>query len=359
MPDALRDRLAETTLELCSIPSVTGDERAIADELERRARGVPGARVRRLGQSVVVEHGGQGPVVALFGHSDTVRPAGDQPLGIEGDRVYGCGASDMKGGLAVMLALLEEAGRGAFPEVTLRCVFYDREEGPAADSGMVHLLAGDDPVDRDVTLALCLEPTDNRLEAGCVGSLHARVVFRGQRAHSARPWQGDNAIYKAAPLLATLRDRERRPVSVGALTFFEVLSATTASTDNSRNVVPDRFTLNLNYRFAPGRSEAAALEELRALVPAEAELELLDSAPSGAVHLEEPRLAAWIARRGLEVEAKQAWTDVARLATRGVPAVNFGPGATAEAHQARESVSIDALLAHHAALGDLLRHPAP
>jgi succinyl-diaminopimelate desuccinylase len=305
----------------------------------------------------VLADAGSGPsLIALFGHSDTVRPASDQPLRIDGERLYGCGASDMKGGLAVMLALLAEAARGDFPQVTLRCIFYDREEGPAHESGLIPLLEGEDAVDRGVELALCLEPTDNRVEAGCVGGLHARVSFIGRRAHSARPWQGRNAIYEAIDLLTTLRDRPRRAVEIGGLTFYEVVHATMAATDNARNVVPDRFTLNINMRFAPGRDPEDAIAELRALMPSGAEVEIVDVAPSGAVRLDQPRLAAWIKRQHIAVDAKQAWTDVARLASRGVAAVNFGPGATAEAHQARESIAIDALVAHHLAMRDLLSH---
>ncbi len=350
--------LAETTLALCAIPSVTGAERAIADDLERRARRLPGVAVRRIGESVVADIGA-GPLIALFGHSDTVKPASDQPLEISGGRVHGCGASDMKGGLAVMLALLEDASAGMFPHTRLRCVFYDREEGPASESGILPLLEGPDAVDVGAELALCLEPTDNRIEAGCVGGLHARVTFEGKRAHSARPWQGDNAIYRAIELLTVLRDRGRRAVEVDGLTFYEVLNATMASTENSRNVVPDRFTLNLNFRYAPGRTSDDAIAELRALVPVDAEVEIVDVAPSGAVRLDAPRLRAFIARQQLAVEAKQAWTDVARLASRGIAAVNFGPGATAEAHQARESIAIDALTTHHVALRDLLLGHAP
>ena len=353
---ALAKRLADTTMALCRIASVTGAERAIADDLEARVRALPGVRCRRVGESIVADIGA-GPVLALFGHSDTVKPAADQPLGIDGDRVFGCGASDMKGGLAVMLELLAEASRGGLSERALRCVFYDKEEGPAEESGILPLLEGDDAVVRDVELALCLEPTDCRVEAGCIGGLHARVTFKGKRAHSARPWQGHNAIYEATGLLTTLRDRPRRAVEVEGLVFYEVMNATMASTENSRNVIPDRFTLNLNFRFAPGRTVEDALSELRAVVPAEAELEVIDVAPSGAVRLSHPRLHAWIARQHLTVASKQAWTDVARLAARGLAAVNFGPGATAEAHQARESISISSLLAHHLALRDLLAGP--
>ncbi len=347
------DMLAELTLDLCGIPSETGGEEAIADDLEARCiQAVGPANVRRLGNSVVA----MGPWVegrqtlGLFGHSDTVKPAADQPLEIRDGRVFGCGASDMKGGLAVMLTLLAEAdqlGRN------LVAVFYDKEEGPASDNGLEPLFAsGLIPA---MDLGICLEPTDNHLQAGCVGGLHATVTFRGRRAHSARPWQGDNAIYHAIGTLERLKAFGRREVSVGSLTFYEVMNATMASTSNSRNVIPDAFSLNVNYRFAPGKTLEVAARELRDLVGGDAEVVVIDEAPSGAVCLDHPILTAWMAAQAqaglkLEPEAKQAWTDVARLTARGIPAVNFGPGETAQAHQANESIPKAYLEAGYSAL---------
>jgi succinyl-diaminopimelate desuccinylase len=167
------------------------------------------------------------------------------------------------------------------------------------------------------------------------------VTFLGRRAHSARPWQGENAIYKAIGFLERLRDRGRKAVPFGEnLVYYEVMNATMAGTENSRNVVPDRFTLNVNYRFAPGKSLDDAKAELEAEVGGEAEVRFVDEAPAGAVCLAHPLLAPWQQAQGLAIEPKQAWTDVARLTARGVPAVNFGPGETAQAHQARESLAI-------------------
>ena len=350
----LTQDLAATTLELCAIPSPTGSEAELAALVERRCldRVGPG-RVRRLGNAVIADGARQAgrPHVTLFGHLDTVPPAAEQELGIVGERLFGCGASDMKGGLAVMLALLGESAPKA---VDLRCVFYDREEGPATENGLEPLLAAGLLGDTD--LGICLEPTDNRIEAGCMGSLHAKIHFLGRRGHSARPWQGDNAIYRAIDFLARLRDLPRREVAHGELRFYEVTSATTAATANSRNVIPDRFTLNVNARFAPGRTLAEAEAELRTLIPAAApvEVEIVDRSPSGSVHLEQPLVAAWRGRRRLAVAAKQAWTDVARLDQYGIPAVSFGPGETSQAHQAHESIPIDHLVAAYLALRDLL-----
>jgi succinyl-diaminopimelate desuccinylase len=354
---AITTALAEKTLELCRIPSVTGDESRIGDAVEARCRAI-GSTTERRGNTVLARgpHSPGRPLVALFGHTDTVPPASGQPIGIDGGRVYGCGASDMKGGLAVMLALLEDAQRHKERQQSnLLCVFYDKEEGPAQESGMVQLCAPG--VLAKVDLGICLEPTDCRIHAGCLGGLQARVVASGRRAHSARPWQGENAIYAALPLLYRLRDTPRKEVQVGGLSFYEVFVATQAETHSSRNVVPDRFTINLNYRFAPGKSLARARGELFDFVSTASpnyRVDIVDEAPAGQVCIDEPRLRAWREACGLEVAAKQAWTDVARLTELGIAAVNYGPGDTAEAHQANESVSIDALFLCFQSLSRLL-----
>jgi succinyl-diaminopimelate desuccinylase len=354
--------LAHETLRLCQIPSVTGDEAALADDLEARLRRLADAQplaVTRLGNTVLVRRARRPgrPLVGLFGHMDTVKPSAQQPLRIDeaAGRVYGCGTSDMKGGLAVMLRLLAEAD--ALP-YDLLCVFYDKEEGPAADSGILPLCqpgAGTASPLGDLDLALCLEPTDGEIHAGCIGGLQALVTARGRRAHSARPWQGENAIYAALPLLARLRDSTRREVMVGGLPFYEVLTATTAATANSRNVVPDRFVLNLNYRFAPNKELGVARAELFDFIGPGYDVEIVDEAPPGAVRLDAPLLRDWIGRTGLSVAAKQAWTDVARLTALGLCAVNFGPGDTAEAHQANESVSVAALVRGYRLLREIAR----
>ncbi|MBU6429042.1 MAG: succinyl-diaminopimelate desuccinylase, partial [Cyanobacteria bacterium REEB65] len=286
----------------------------------------------------------------LFGHLDTVSPAAGQLAERKGDRVYGCGASDMKGALAVMLELLS-GSHGA----DLVAVFYDREEGPYETNGLRELL----PELPTLDLAVVLEPTANVIQAGCLGGLHALLTFRGQRAHSARPWQGKNAIYAAMGVLSRLAAAEPKAVRFHvppseSLTFHEVMVATVAATANSRNVVPDSFVLNVNYRFAPGKSLEAARHELEDLVAGEAEIQIVDQAPSGQVSLDQPILAAWRARNSLRIEPKQAWTDIAQLTQAGIPAVNFGPGQPSQAHQADEWVDVQALVKNCELLADLL-----
>lgn len=349
MLDVTPERLAKWTLDLCAVPSVTGDEGAACELTARLVNDLgAGIVVRREGNAVVctapVKPGR--PTVGLFGHLDTVKPASDQPLEERDGRIYGCGASDMKGGLAVMLGLL--ARHEALPAANIVAVFYDKEEGPATENGLEPLMeTGAVPA---LDFAFCLEPTDNRVQVGCVGGLHADVTFQGKRAHSARPWQGDNAIYRAIGVLQRLQDRGRVPVAFGDLTYYEVMNATMASTSNSRNVVPDAFTLNVNYRFAPGKSIATAKCDLLELVGKDARVTFTDEAPAGEVCLDHPLLSPWQRAMGLAIEPKQAWTDVARLTARGIPAVNFGPGETAQAHQARESVAIADLVFNHQAL---------
>jgi succinyl-diaminopimelate desuccinylase len=341
--------LSQWTLDYCRIPSVTGDEAAACSATARWVEALgAGIRVVRQGNSLVCHAPTQPdrPTVGLFGHLDTVKPASDQPIEIAGDRVYGCGASDMKGGLAVMLGLL--ARHAELTTANIVAVFYDKEEGPASENGLEPLYLGGAVPDLD--FAFCLEPTDNRVQVGCVGGVHADVVFTGRRAHSARPWQGENAIYRAIDVLSRLRDRDRVAVPFGDLTYYEVMTATMAQTQNSRNVVPDAFTLNVNYRFAPGKPIEVAKQDLLALVGNDARVVFTDEAPAGAVCLEHPLLTRWLAKLPLEIEPKQAWTDVARLTARGIAAVNFGPGETAQAHQARESIAIADLVTNFEAL---------
>ena len=344
-PEMIREELARLTLELCKIPSETYHEAQIAAWVAARCGELAGtASVTRIGNSVVCEPYSREsrpgcPTIALVGHLDTVKCAEDQAYEIRDGRVYGCGSSDMKAGVAVMLALLERWRdlQGARPV----WIFYDAEEGPSETNGLEPVLTGGSlpPID----FAFILEPTDQALQPGCMGTLHATVTVAGTRAHSARPWQGENAVYRALPLLQRFAALERRPVAFGDLVFYEVMVVTRAETANSKNVVPDALALNVNVRFAPGNTPEAAEAELRALVGGDAEVVITDCAPSGTVYADHPLIHDWCGREGLKLLPKQAWTDVARFTSHGIPAVNFGPGETSQAHQANEWASIDSL----------------
>jgi succinyl-diaminopimelate desuccinylase len=207
-----------------------------------------------------------------------------------------------------------------------------------------------------IDLAVCLEPSDNRLHLGCVGSVHATVIFHGKTAHSARPWQGENAIVKAAPFLAELGARKREEHVVDGLTYTTVTTVTQARDgERGRNVVPDRFVLNVNHRFAPTTTLAEAQDRLRALVAGRAEISFTDLSPAAPPNASHPLVKTLIAAGVRAVEPKQAWTDVARFAARGIAAVNFGPGENAQAHQKNESTPLDLLAEGYAIMDRWLR----
>ena len=342
--DSLTAGLAARTLELCRIRSSIGDEEQIADWIEAWAHGLfpPGEIFRHSNSLALGAMSDSRPTVALVGHLDTVpaHPSDAAPR-IEGDRIFGRGSSDMKGGLAVMIGLAESLPRKQLP-YNLVLIFYEREEGPFLENGLdplFELL----PALKSISLGIALEPTDNVVQVGCVGSIHATLRISGKNAHSARPWQGENAIHKAGPLLAELLSLPRREVFFSGFPFYEVFSVTRAGGGRARNVVPDQFEMNLNYRFAPGKSISEAQEDVRRLVGVRAELEFIDLAPSGRVCTGNPLFERLLAVTQLPATAKQGWTDVARFSEFGVDALNFGPGESAQAHHENESAPAAAL----------------
>jgi len=335
--------LTERLLRLLRVPSPTGEERAICDFLvDQLRRDGPGYAIERVGNAFALfpAQRRREQLVAFVGHLDTVPDTGGNPPHVAGERIFGRGAADMKSGLAVMWGLI--ADPPAAPRYDLAFLFYDGEEGPYDDSGLGPLLAELPWLDQ-VDLALCLEPSDNVLELGCMGTLHARVTYHGRAAHSARPWQGENAIYKAAPLLTRLAGRGPEEVTCEGLSYREVASVTLARGGTARNMIPDCFEVNLNLRFAPSCSLREAQQRTHELVGPAARIAFTDLAPSGPIPRDNPLLHRLRHELELPVAPKQAWTDVARLAAAGVAAVNLGPGENAQAHQPDESTSIPQL----------------
>jgi succinyl-diaminopimelate desuccinylase len=338
------ERLGRTLAWLCSIPSPTGSESRLCEALGERLGDVRLAGpLRRYSSSLLVPvtRGTAGPRIALCGHLDVVPVEHDGPVRVEDDRLYGPGASDMKAGLALMLDLVEHDLR-ACAGVDLSLVFYAREEGPYLDNEL-ELVLERDPELGSVDLAVCLEPSDNQLSLGACGSVHAELSFQGRSAHSARPWLGENAIHKAGGLLSELAALPPRETTIDGLRYCTVTSATMAEGGRARNVVPDRFVLNINHRFAPSESLQDAQHAIEAMVKGRAHIAWRDLCPSAPPRADHPLIAALLAAGVEGVEPKQAWTDVARFAQRGVPAVNFGPGLAAQAHQRNEWASLTKL----------------
>jgi succinyl-diaminopimelate desuccinylase len=331
--------LADTLIELINIPSVIGNEEEITTAIEFRLAAV--RTVRRLGNALVIGEPTGKPIIVLYGHTDTVPEQGNGTASVQSERIHGLGASDMKAGLAVMVHLLEatEIIEGPYDVVG---IFYDKEEGPSVDNGLEDVLDAV-PWLADAVFSIVLEPTDLNLELGCNGAMNADIVFNGHAAHSARPWLGENAVTKAGVWLAEMHDRRSEPVEIAGLEYREVFSVTKASGGIANNVLPARFTLNLNYRFPPIYDLEEAEARLRDVASAADEITITDRASAGTIPEGNPYLDSLEELVGGAKTAKQGWTDVARLTGRGIPAVNYGPGEVAQAHQATESVPAENL----------------
>ncbi|MBI2710548.1 MAG: succinyl-diaminopimelate desuccinylase [Actinobacteria bacterium] len=358
MPEPGAD-LLDLTAALVAIPSVSRAEAELAGRIEAALRLVPWLSVERVGDNVVARtNAGRQARVVLAGHLDTVPPDGNEAPRIEGDTLWGLGAADMKGGLAVMLDLARTV---AEPAVDVTYVFYAGEEIAAEHNGLRELFASrPDLVRGDV--ALLGEPTGATLEAGCQGTLRMDVTLRGARAHTARPWMGRNAIHRLGKVLTAVAAYEARQPVLAGCTFREALQAVAVTGGGAGNVVPDRVELTLNHRFAPDRSVAEAAAHVHDLLgphldPGD-DVRLVDAAPAAAPAVDHPLVAGLVSRHGLAVSAKLGWTDVARFAEHGMPAANFGPGDSALAHRADERVTRADLERCRHVLADLLSHDA-
>lgn len=331
---------ASLTAALVDVPSVSGDEQVIADAVEAALRGLDYLDVERSGNVVLARTDtGRAQRIVLAGHLDTVPIADNLPSRRDGGVLYGCGTTDMKSGVAVMLrvaAALNPATANPLHDMTY--VFYDCEEIEADRNGL-GLLAHARPEAVHGDLAIVLEPTAAAIEAGCQGTMRAEVTLRGTRAHSARSWLGDNAIHAAAPVLQTLADYRGRTVDIDGCVYREGLSAVKIAGGVAGNVIPDTCVVTVNFRFAPDRDVVAAEQHLHDVF-GEYDVAVVDAAPGALPRLTAPATAAFIAAIGLPPVAKYGWTDVARFSELGIPAINFGPGDPNVAHTRGEHVEL-------------------
>jgi succinyl-diaminopimelate desuccinylase len=327
---------AALTAQLVDIPSVSGAERPIADAVEQALRALPHLSVDRDGETIVARtDAGRAERVLIAGHVDTVPEAGNLPSKLEGGRLYGLGACDMKGGVAVALRL---AATVPEPARDVTYVFYDCEEVEADRNGLGRI-ARKHPGWLAADFAVLMEPSNAAVEAGCQGTMRVEVTARGKRAHSARSWMGRNAIHEAGGILERLRRYEpRRPV-VDGLTYHEGLNAVLVRGGVAGNVIPDECVVTVNYRFAPDRSERQALDFVRGVFDGY-DVACVDSAPGALPGLSQPAAAAFVVATGRQPAPKLGWTDVARFSSLGVPAVNYGPGDPLLAHMRDEYVEV-------------------
>jgi succinyl-diaminopimelate desuccinylase len=330
---------AELTAALVDFESVSGNEGPLADAIEMALDALPHLVVHREGNVIVARTSlGRPRRVVLAGHLDTVPVAENLPSRLDGGRLYGCGTTDMKSGVAVQLRL---AAGVPEPVHDVTYVFYDCEEIEAARNGLgilsrtqPELLAGD--------FAILLEPTGGGIEGGCQGTLRATVTVEGKRAHTARSWMGANAIHAAGEVLDVLRAYQPRSPIVDGLQYREGLNAVFIEGGVAGNVVPDECVITVNYRFAPDRSGDEAAEHVRSVFGPRPVV-IVDYAEGARPGLTDPAAAAFVSVVGGTPTAKLGWTDVARFAAFGIPAVNYGPGISEIAHTPGEYVEVAAI----------------
>jgi succinyl-diaminopimelate desuccinylase len=341
-----RPDLLALTATLVDIESESFQEQALVAHLEARLAAVPWVSIDRVGDNLVARTNlGRPRRLLLGGHTDTVPANANGVARLEGDTLWGLGAADMKGGLAIMLALAESVST---PAVDVTYLFYAREEVALEHNGLREIVE-ERPDLLVADLALLGEPTAGAVEAGCQGTMRFELELVGERAHTARPWMGRNAVHRLGEILAALATYEpRRPVIEGC-EYHEALQAVKVEGGVAGNVVPDRATMVFNHRVAPDRSLAEAEAHVRALLAPMLEegdrLVVVDAAPPAPPGLDSPLLASIVGRHDLLVKAKLGWTDVAFFAERGIPATNFGPGDPALAHtrdERVERVAVDA-----------------
>ena len=311
--------LADLALSLVNIPSVSREEQDVTAWIADRLTDVTGVRiVHRQADAIIFGPPGV-PDVVLAGHSDTVPEQGNLPGRLVNRHVHGLGASDMKGSLAVMLALAGELH--ALP-LRLKPLFviFGREELSLSESVLEGLFTSCASILQS-RLAIMMEPTANRLEAGCLGNIQATLEFSGIAAHSARPWLGVNAIHEAVRGLSRVADLRPEDVVLDGLTFREVLSVTEIAGGVANNVIPDRVACGLNFRYAGHRSPPQAEARLRELVGTSGDLRIESNAPAAPAALANPLVERLRSAGGLAVEPKQAWTPVAEFAARGLTAM--------------------------------------
>lgn len=331
---------ADLTRAICDIPSVSGDEKTLADAIEEAITPLAHLEVFRHGNTIVARTDlGRPQRVAIAGHIDTVPINANLPtrdIEVDGEPfIWGRGTVDMKAGTAVQLKLAAEL---TDPAIDITWMWYDNEEIEASKNGL-GLLATDRPDLFRADFAILGEPSNGEVEGGCNGTLRAIVRTSGVRAHSARAWIGENAIHRAAPILTRLAEYRAREVMVEGLLYRESLSAVRIAGGVAGNVIPDACEVEVNYRFAPSKTAAEAEAHIRAVL-AGFDVEITDAAEGARPGLDAEIAQRFVAAVGAEPRPKYGWTDVARFSALGIPAVNYGPGDPHLAHHDEERVPL-------------------
>lgn len=338
MPLDLHADVVGLTRQLVDIESVSRNEQEIADAVEAALQGLRHLATTRRGNTVIARTDlGHAERVVIAGHLDTVPLNANLPSRLDDQGLlHGLGTCDMKGGDAVILRL---AAHVPEPNRDLTLILYEAEEIDS-DSNGLNKLSMSDPELMVADFAILMEPSNAVVEAGCQGTLRADVRTTGERAHSARSWKGVNAIHRAADVLNRLNDYEARRPVIDALEYHEGLNAVFVRGGVAGNVLPDECVVEVNFRFAPDRSEAQAEAFVREYFTG-FDVSVTDLAPGALPGLDRPAACEFVDAVGGAVNPKFGWTDVARFAALGVPAVNFGPGDPMLAHKQEEFVPVE------------------
>ena len=331
--------LFDLTHQLVCIPSESFQEQEISNFVASKLAEAPWLDISKIGDNIVAKtNNDQGMRVLLGGHTDTVPAQGNDQIRLAEDSIWGIGSADMKGGIAIMLSLATNVPDAA---VDMTYVFYAREEVARKHNGLLEIEAADSEL-LSADLAILGEPTSGNIEAGCQGTMRFTLELKGERAHTARPWMGRNAIHRLHHVLSAIENHESRNPVIEGCQYREALQVVKVEGGIAGNVVPDSSTLTINHRVAPDRDLDTAEEEIRELLAPfmedDDQLLVVDSAPPARPGLDNPMLASMIAKHHLDVEAKLGWTDVAFFDERGIPAVNFGPGDATLAHTRNEQI---------------------
>ena len=331
-------KLDKLTQELIDIESVTGDENIILDFIEEYLQNseFSGEIIRNNG-GIIAYYPSSESSIALVGHVDTVPIDPNQVFINDASKIYGRGSVDMKSGIAVMLEVLTKN----FKDVL--AVFYTAEEGPMVNNGLELLM----PIlknDFNLEFAVILEPTNGEVQLGCLGSANADLQINGKSAHSARPWMGENPIFKLSEVINFIHDNEIEEHSIDGLLFKQIITATTISGGSANNVIPSYVNLNINFRFLPTQNEVEAAKFLIDTFSKYGDIKIKNTSNGALPNLQSQNVKDFISITGAEVTPKQAWTDIARFTKENIPAVNYGPGNPLLAHSPDEFVNTNQIV---------------
>ena len=331
--------------DILNVASPTYKEKDLSEYLLQLLKTeTPVTNILTKDNSAIVEYGNDPSkkTVAFVGHLDVV-PEFFSAYEKDG-KLHGAGASDMKAGVAAFIDFILNHHLELTQKVNIKLILYAKEERTAiTENGLYELIKAFPETIKQIDCAIVGEPTDNAIQLGCVGSLHVTASIKGKSAHSARPWHGENALYKALPLINKISSIKPEKVSIFEVDFFNVIEITESESEKGRTSIPGYWSCNINYRFSPEKSEKMALKQLETILNTlkinGLSYAVKDSVYAGKV-IESDFATQIIKQLNAPIEAKQAWTDVAQLTQLGIPAFNFGPGNQSQAHQDNEYVDL-------------------